>query len=296
MKRSLFLFGLIAQCCFGQYAYNPEKLIENLRVLSADSLEGRKVGSQGSLKARQFITSQLQQMGATPFVEGYIQPFQIIRPFGQAIQGNGANILAVIEGNQPETFVISAHYDHVGIINDMVYNGADDNASGTAALLAIAQHFVDNPPEHRLIITFFDAEEIGLKGSSHFVDVVDLAAEQIVLNINMDMLSRSDKNELYACGTFHYPQLAKPLAEVLPPDRIRLLLGHDDPQTGPDDWTHQSDQGSFHRKGIPFLYFGVENHADYHKPTDDFEKINLDFYTGSVETVIRAIRLLDKSL
>jgi hypothetical protein len=112
----------------------------------------------------------------------------------------------------------------------------------------------------------------------------------------MDMISRSDKKELYACGTHYYPDLKNHLEHIEVPESFRLLFGHDDPSSRGDDWTNQSDQKNFHIKNIPFLYFGVEDHADYHKSTDTFEKINPDFYANSTETILRAILALDKSL
>ncbi len=299
MKRrySAVLLVLLAHCCVAQYSFNPQQLIYDLKVLSADSLEGRKVGSEGSRKARTLIVERLSALGIQLYLdENYLQEFSFPQSFGQARTGNGSNVLAVMEGTKKETFVISAHYDHVGIINQKIYNGADDNASGTAALLAMAEYFKKNPPQHRLILAFFDAEESGLRGSAHFVNTVNLAQENIVLNVNMDMISRSDKYELYACGTYYYPHLKKPLENLTLPDKINLLFGHDNPSTGRDDWTSQSDQMNFHLKKIPFLYFGVEDHADYHKPTDTFEKINVDFYTRSTETVLQAILSLDKYL
>ncbi|MDH4057371.1 MAG: M28 family peptidase, partial [Cyclobacteriaceae bacterium] len=153
-----------------------------------------------------------------------------------------------------------------------------------------------NPPSHRMIIAFFDAEEIGLKGSAHFVNTVDVKNENIVFNLNMDMISRSDKNELYVCGSFYNPELKTHLDNLSLPHNIKLLFGHDVPSTGRNDWTNQSDQRNFHAKNIPFLYFGVEDHADYHKPTDMFEKIDLDFFSSSTETILRAIKALDRSL
>ena len=96
----------------------------------------------------------------------------------------------------------------------------------------------------------------------------------------MDMLSRSDKNEIYACGTFHYPSLSKYIPNAKENAKgITVIAGHDDPSKGTsDDWTSQSDHYPFHLKKIPFLYFGVEDHPDYHRPTDSFEKVNKGFY------------------
>lgn len=282
---------------FAQYSFSDKSLITNLQILSSDQLEGRKAGSEGGKKAREIIVARLKELGVKPYpATSYVQTFSITQSFGQVNPGQASNILAVIEGRRKEIIVLSAHYDHVGVINNTVYNGADDNASGVAALLAFAEYFSKNKPEHRLIFAFFDAEEMGLKGSAHFVKTVDLKSEKIVLNINMDMISRSEKNELYACGSYFYPSLRKPLEQVVLPNNFKLLFGHDDPSTGPDDWTRQSDQLNFHIHNIPFLYFGVEDHEDYHKPTDVFEKIDQQFYIHSVETIIQSIKLLDQYL
>lgn len=288
---------LFTQTAFAQYSFDAGQLTNDLKILSSDSLEGRRVGTEGSAKARTYIIKRLETLNIKPLFEtGYIQTFSFPQAFGQVQAGDGSNVLAVIEGTKKETIVISAHYDHMGIMGSKIYNGTDDNASGTAALLAIAEYFSKNKPSHRIILAFFDAEEMGLRGSAHFVNTLDLVRESIVLNINMDMISRSDKNELYACGTHHYPQLKNPIEKISFPEKFSLRFGHDQPGSGRNDWTSQSDHMNFHLKKIPFVYFGVEDHPDYHRPTDDFDKVNLDFYHKSVEAIIQAAKALDKAL
>jgi hypothetical protein len=104
-------------------------------------------------------------------------------------------------------------------------------------------------------------------------------------------------NELYAVGTYAYPKLKPSLERVAKAAKIKLLFGHEGPGVAPsDDWTNQSDQGSFHKEKIPFIYFGVEDHKDYHKPTDDFENINQEFYIRAAETVLAAVKAFDKDL
>ena len=173
--------------------------------------------------------------------------------------------------------VVTAHYDHVGIgrpvDGDSIYNGADDNASGTAALVALAKWFVANPPRHTIVFAAVDGEERGMGGSRHFVNAPTVPLEQILLNINMDMIGRNVKNELYAAGPGKYPQLRPTVEAVIRCAPLTLLIGHDTPAAGPgNDWTAQSDQASFHAKGIPFIYFGEEDHPDYHKPSDHVER------------------------
>ena len=146
---------------------------------------------------------------------------------------------------------------------------------------------------HHVLVAVFDAEEMGLQGSKHFVANPPVALEKIILNINMDMIAHNDKNELYACGTFHFPAL-KPYIFYNQSD-AKILFGHDDPKTGNEDWTYQSDQGSFFAKKIPFIYFGVEDHKDYHKETDEFQNINQKFYTAAVNAILGVIKNIDKN-
>jgi Zn-dependent M28 family amino/carboxypeptidase len=190
--------------------------------------------------------------------------------------------------------VLTAHYDHVGVRDGNIYNGADDNASGTAALLALAAHFKQNPPENSIIVAALDAEESGLRGARAFVDSPPIERSAILANINMDMVSRNDAGELWVAGTHHYPQflpLAEKVAKTAP---VKLRIGHDRPGvTGQDDWTSSSDHGAFHEAKIPFLYLGVEDHADYHKPTDDAVRIKPDFFGRAVATVIQIVREVD---
>ena len=111
----------------------------------------------------------------------------------------------------------------------------------------------------------------------------------------MDMISHNDQNELYACGTHHYPQLKPQLQNI--DSSINLLLGHDLPNDKKqEDWTYSSDHRNFHKRKIPFIYFGVEDHKDYHQPTDTFENINQEFYVEAVKLIAQVIEKYDASL
>ena len=189
--------------------------------------------------------------------------------------------------------VVTAHYDHVGVIDNQIHNGADDNASGTAALFALAEYFNKNRPLNSIIFAALDAEESGLRGARRFVAEPPVKKESILLNANMDMISRNQAGELYAAGAYHYPFLKKYLEDAAKNAPIKLRLGHDRPEQGSDDWTNQSDHGAFHQAKIPFIYFGVEDHKDYHRPTDDFENIDQKFYVGAVETILDALKKFD---
>ncbi|MEJ7861182.1 MAG: M28 family peptidase, partial [Pyrinomonadaceae bacterium] len=173
---------------------------------------------------------------------------------------------------------------------------ADDDASGTSALFALAEYFNKNRPAHSIIFVAFDGEESGLRGSRKFVAEPPVKKESIVLNVNMDMVAHNDKNELYASGTFHYPALKPQLETIAKSAKVKLLIGHDRPEQRSDDWTNQSDHFAFHQAKIPFIYFGVEDHKDYHKPTDDFVNINQEFYVRAVETILETVKIFDKNL
>ena len=195
-----------------------------------------------------------------------------------------------------EYIIIGAHYDHLGIVNDTIYNGADDNASGTAALLTLAKHFVTHQPEHSIVFAAFDAEELGLHGSRHFVDHSPMPLAAIKLNFNFDMISRNPKNEIYVVGTHPYPQF-KPLVSVIAKTSpLKVSYGHDDlKDTTKEYWMYSSDNAPFHKKGIPNITFSEEDHPGYHKPTDDFEYVNPEFYRNVVQLIQKTITHIDQN-
>src|SRR5690606_30247073 len=190
---------------------------------------------------------------------------------------------------------ITAHYDHLGTTEDgLIFNGADDNASGTAALLAIAEYFSRHKPKASMIFAALDAEEMGLQGARALVRDFPFPLEDVLVTINLDMISRSEGNEWYAARALHYPQLKSAVDRASKSSKVRLIFGHDEPGTGSDDWTTASDHAAFHEKGIPFVYFGVEDHPDYHKPSDIFHHIDQDFYYEAVRLITRCVDELDK--
>jgi Zn-dependent M28 family amino/carboxypeptidase len=269
------------------------KLIDHLRFLTSPEQEGREAGSPGGAKAKYYIADEFKTLGLDKPGGSYLQPFKLERDTSRS----GGNVAGIIKGTlYPDTYiVVTAHFDHLGNRNGTIYYGADDNASGTANLLTLARYFKNHPLQHSLLFVAFDAEEIGLLGSKYFVDHLPVPQSSIIMNLNMDMISRSDKNEIYASGIFHYPFLKKFVdsAQTLTPISIRF--GHDDAaKGGAQDWTTQSDHYSFHLKKIPFLYFGVEDHADYHKPSDTFDKINKSFYYQVCSMIANTIMIIDK--
>lgn len=184
MKRFfiLILSILSLNLCFAQ-SQQRENLKKDVYYLSSDALEGREVGSVGNSLAREYICEQLDSLK----IEHYIQDFSA---------NLGKNIVAEIKAEKPlynpEYIVIGAHYDHLGLRNDKIYNGADDNASGSAMLLQLARLLNANSDKinRHILLIWFDAEEIGLLGSDHFAYnpmFVDKLSD-IKLMINLDMV------------------------------------------------------------------------------------------------------------
>jgi Zn-dependent M28 family amino/carboxypeptidase len=287
----LFLAG----AANGQQRFDAADLLADVRYLASDELAGRRTGTEGGRMARDYVEQRFRDLGLEMFGRSYLQEFTFVnRRDGQ--QYTGYNVIGYVRGTaEPDVYtVITAHFDHLGERNGDIYNGADDNASGTAALMAFARYFREHPPVHSIIFAAVDAEEMGLQGARHFVANPPVLLDQIALNINMDMISRNDRDELYAAGTYHYPFLRPHLEQVAERSRINLLFGHDSPDLPPgEDWTMSSDHAAFHEAGIPFVYFGNEDHPGYHHPSDTYQNITPAFFIRAADTVLDAVLTLD---
>lgn len=269
-------------------------------TLASDAMQGRQTGTEGNRKAREFLMAEAKASGA--FDDLRLQSFEFERSSRNAESApetlTGVNLIGLID--QPDNdagplLVVTAHYDHIGQSKRGIYNGADDNASGSAALFSIAQSFKANPPKHDVLIVWLDAEEMRLSGVKALLDAEGEFNGRPAFNLNLDMISQNE-DEIYMAGTYHTPAL-KPLMEQAALNTgLTLSFGHDAPEDGADDWTFQSDHGPFHRRGIPFAYFGVEDHANYHSITDEFDTIPQAFYAKSVKTIVNAARILDENL
>ena len=278
-----------------QVEIDVDRMLADVAALSADSMEGRAVGTEGNRMARRYIVSRFESLGLEKLGDGYVTRFTFTDA-GRRI--GGTNIVGYVTGTeQPERYiVVSAHYDHLGTRRGSIYNGADDNASGTAAMMALAAYFTQVPPKHSVIFAAFDAEESSLQGAKAFVNRPPVKRRSIVLNVNLDMVSHSER-ELVVAGTYHYPFLKRYVDAVEQPPAVEFVFGHDSPDLpSGQDWTLSSDHGPFHEAGIPFLYFGVEDHDDYHKPTDDFETISPRFYADAVRAILAVVEELDANL
>jgi Zn-dependent M28 family amino/carboxypeptidase len=267
------------------------KVFHDVEVLAADDMEGRLAGSPGGAKARAYILGRMKDAGIAPLGDGFERPFSFGARDGEPRKGT--NLVGIIKGTaNPDRYIVAtAHYDHIGVRNGQVFNGADDNASGVAALLAVAEHFARRPPAHSILVVALDAEEAGLQGARAFIRTPPVPVASMVVNVNMDMVGRDPDNKLFATGVSHFPFLKPYLdGDAQPP--VVLRYGHDTAAER-EDWTRDSDHYAFHEAGIPWIYFGVEDFAQHHKATDDAATIDKDFLAGAAGTIIAAIQSFD---
>lgn len=290
-------------------AVDSAQLMRDVSTLASPAFEGRRTATPGGLKARAYLQGRFQELGLTPFGAGYAQAFSFTdtsirrlltpgRPYKIEYTG-AANLVGFIKGSKDPAryIVVSAHYDHLGVKDGKVYAGADDDASGIAAMLALAAHFKQHPPEHSIVFAAFDGEELGVRGSEAFVAALPFPREQLVMDLNLDMVSRSDDKVIYAVGTSYTPSLKPLVAQAAARSTVKVRLGHDRPAWlagDVEDWTDSSDHGPFHDAGVPFLYFGVDDHVDYHEPSDTADKIDPVLFSDVVSMLVEVAVLIDR--
>ncbi|MFA4938608.1 M28 family peptidase [Brevundimonas sp.] len=282
-------------------AAGPSQLLEDVRMLSTDDMQGRDTGSPGGERARAYIVARLEAIGvqAPPF--GRLQPFEASGRTREGVKTfSGVNIVGLIPGRRAADryIVVTAHYDHVGVNDGQIFHGADDNASGVATLLELAARLKAQPPEHSVLIVALDGEERGLLGAREFVKAPPVPLSSISLNLNFDMTARAETDgHLWVTGTYQHPNLRPILEGVQPNGVVSFVFGKDTPQdTGENNWVEASDHAAFHAAGVPFLYMGVDYHPDYHRPSDTFERITPSVFTSATEIAIAGFRALDQAL
>jgi hypothetical protein len=279
------------------FAAPGDKALTDVQTLSSDDMQGPRAGHAGFGPGAGLHPQALRRdrPGADRSrLRAAVQLRKARRNQGRGHQPGGPHPGT---GKSGKAMVVSAHYDHLGVRGGEIFNGADDNASGVAGLLAVAEAFKAHPPKHDVILAVVDAEEGGLRGAKAFVANPPVPLSSIVLDINFDMLSKNPRNELYASGTAPFPVLKPILVKLATQVPVTLLLGHDTDADGKqNNWSDQSDHYAFGEKGVPWIYFGVEDHPEYHKSTDDFATIPQDFFKRSIVTVIQASLALEDDL
>jgi Zn-dependent M28 family amino/carboxypeptidase len=269
---------------------SADQLKTHLYIVAADEMQGRDTGSEGQKKAGKYLIEQYQKMGVS-HPKSMSSFYQIVPK--EALKGRrgnlpqSENILAFIEGSEKpeEVIVISAHYDHVGMTNGEIYNGADDDGSGTVALLEIAEAFQlakksGNGPKRSILFLHVTGEEHGLLGSKYYADNPIFPMVNTVANLNIDMIGRCDpgncgKEYVYVIGSEMLSSDLKKISETANKETAKLELNYkyDDPNDK-ERLYYRSDHYNFAKNGIPVIFYFDGIHEDYHKPTDDADKID----------------------
>lgn len=276
----------------------------DIAYLASDRLEGRLTGSPGNDSAAAYIARRYKYLRLkTPF-PGYLQNF-VARSAASAHTGDTVgmktqNVVATLEGSDPaersKYIVIGAHFDHLGRstqyamdpqAGDAIRNGADDNASGTAAVLQLARMLSITKPRHSVIFVNFSGEEEGLLGSQYFVENAPVPLDSIIAMFNFDMVGRLKDDKLFVYGT----GTATELPSLVDSANLKIIPALS--IQGGGDGFGSSDHSSFYAKNIPVLHFFTDNHEDYHRATDDVEKINAGGEARVVDLAFDMIKALD---
>jgi hypothetical protein len=290
-------------------------MMRDVRYLASDALEGRGTGTPGNDSAAAYIARRLAGAGLAPAFttadvrlcrvprssspcDGrFVQPF-VARSVAAAHAGLPGelptqNVAAVIRGTDPvlreEYVILGAHFDHLGRsamgaldpeTPNAIHNGADDNASGTAAVIELGRLLRRNPPKRSVMVVSFSGEELGLLGSQYFVDHLPASLDKVRAMLNFDMVGRLRDDRLIVYGVATAQELTDIVnrANAVAPLRV----------TATGDGFGASDHSSFYAKNLPVLHFFTNVHDDYHRATDDADKVN---GAGMVRVVALAERV-----
>ena len=307
MKLSMLFVSLVASlvmfsCASNNLSYEgkafknayssikADELKKNLMVIASDEMQGRDTGSEGQKAAGKYMINFYKNLGIS-YPKALGSYYQIVpKEALKTRRGDlpeSENILAFIEGTEKpeEIIVVSAHYDHVGTKDGVVYNGADDDGSGTVAVMEIAEAFQEakkagKGPKRSILFLHVTGEEHGLLGSKYYSDNPVFDMKNTVVDLNIDMIGRSDKeNEgkdyVYVIGSEMLSSQLKVINEAANKitHNLELNYKYDDPNDTQRLY-YRSDHDNFAKHGVPVAFFFDGIHADYHQPTDDPEKID----------------------
>ena len=282
-------------------------LEKHLTILASDSLEGRETGKKGQKMAADYIMNHFINIGVPPYKGNkYYQKFKVKsgrhickcedcdngfvkQLFGKKKMIKGENVLAFIEGTdlKEEIVVITAHYDHLGIHENIVFNGADDDGSGTVAAMEIAEAFMiakkeGNGPRRSILVMTVSGEEKGLLGSKYYTDNPIYPLENTVANLNIDMIGRVDDwhengDYVYLIGSDMLSMDLHNLSEEVNKKYIGTNLDYRfNSEDDPNQYYYRSDHYNFAKNNIPVIFYFNGVHEDYHKKTDTVEKIDFE--------------------
>ncbi len=285
----------------------PEDVMTHIEFLASDEMKGRLTGSAEEAKAANYIADYFKAYGLDPagdedtyFQEFTVNMTKMENPHASDSDSTAdmrlaKNVAALLQGtgNSEELVIIGAHYDHLGMGSfgslssseePLIHNGADDNASGTAGLLELAEYFSEHRPSTDILFLAFSGEEMGLLGSQHYVEHPTVDLTQARAMINMDMIGRMDQNRMMIFGVATTDAWESILTDANV-DSLSIDLV--------PDGTGASDHTSFYYKNMPVLHYFTDTHADYHRPSDDTEWINADGQALLLQHVARVVQQLD---
>lgn len=297
---------------FGLAAFAPQvqaqstadaiTLLNDVRYLSDDALAGRLIGTPGADTAAAYLARRFRAAGLRASPAGWYQSFTVNRDAPAALHAGiggaiGKNVIGVLPGSDPdlrnEIVIVGAHYDHLGPgqfgaldpdSTGRTHNGADDNASGASALIHIARKLAATPPARTIVFIAFSGEEAGLLGSDYYVKNPLFPLASTYAMVNMDMVGRLRNERLLIYGSAtaaEYPHILD-----------SLNAGpHFDLRYSGDGWG-RSDQSPFYGAGRPVLHLFTDLHEDYHRTTDDWQKINADGLAEVADFTTAIVRTL----
>lgn len=304
IKKFYVLFFVLPVFSLQAQEISALNIRKHIAVLASDELKGRGTATEDERKSAIYIAKEFKRLGLKPFNGDYLKSFTFKKstnPHDTSTAGvkerKAYNVVGYLDNKAPYTIVIGAHYDHLGLGHDhnsldanpegKIHNGADDNASGTAGVMELARLYATNAKVEPFNFLFicFSGEELGLLGSKKWCDNPDVSLTSINYMLNMDMIGRlndsTKKIIIYGVGT---SPIFVPLINAQKSD---LSVKKDSSGIGP------SDQTSFYLKDIPVLHFFTGQHSDYHKPSDDVEKIN---FNGEAKVLKYIAELIDSTM
>lgn len=305
MKRlyTLLVFAVLASACT-DFTTDKELMTglkEDVTYLASDDLEGRAIGTDGEVLAAKYIADKFREIGLEPKgTDRYFQIFKVNKPanpheqpeIGATGEGiTGRNVVGFVNNGAAYTIALGAHYDHLGYGGEgslfrgeeaAIHNGADDNASGTAALIQLARILKEKKSNYNYLFIAFSGEENGLWGSNYYSKNSTVSTDSINFMINMDMVGRMKKENNLAINGVGTSPVWNEILNKVNYDSLKLVTSESG--VGPSDHT------SFYLQDIPVLHFFTGQHEDYHKPSDDAEKIN---YAGMIKVIRYIERLID---
>ena len=324
MKNIIFISLIFSINIFSQDNIKYSKTIlkkdleKHLTILSSDSLEGRETGKKGQKMAAEYLKNHFINIGIPPYKKNkYFQKFKvksdrhvckcedcdtdfIKKIFKKNKIIRGENVLGYIEGSdlKDELIIITAHYDHLGKHDTLLFNGADDDGSGTVAIMEIAEAFMlakrdGKGPRRSILIMPVSGEEKGLLGSKYYTDNPVFPLKKTIANLNIDMIGRIDNmhldgNYVYLIGSDMLSKELHNISEEINKKYIGLELDYTyNTDDDPHRYYYRSDHYNFAKNNIPVIFYFNGVHEDYHKTTDTIEKIDFN----KIEKITRFVFL-----